>query len=200
MCLHASWMKAENCTRCNPPKKAITTFEVVKEEKIAPHVSTIPPIYIPQVKRPLPEVGTSCVGCGTGVNPAFCYQGSVLDAPQFSTLLKKEVAPILGEMRSFLTHAQAHGPQVADRAYVLGGEVKESKKRISFRRRRKGLLCDLCASCITMIDDHGVKVPLVITDAKGDYKDLHAGTLERTFARPKGFNTRVTQGRRGRRI
>lgn len=198
MCIHASWMQAENCTRCNLPR---TGFKVehlgIERTKQPKRTSTLPSRFIPRAISPLPPLPLHhCVACQEAVNPGFCYRGSVLSDLIHSTLLTSSTTPVLGVVRVELLGL--------GRDVVIGGHTIEGKKQIAYRKRTKGLICTRCAGCITQVSDgKGGSVPLVETDPLGGYLGETARGAEtefKPFRRGPAFNTRVTQGRRGKRV
>lgn len=203
MCLHATWLPEAQCTRCTPPRR-IKVEVIRRESPLPPRTSTLKSTYIPQVNRPLPEVaGVHCVGCDrTILNPGMCRTGSVLTDPVFSTILKKVTLPVIVGSGSVTSHVPPATRYTFD---IHGMHTSLREKKVSFRMRRKGTLCETCSSCIVMVPlANGDREPLVITDPSPSYHDLNKGSLEVGFdSRPprrKILNTRTTQGRRGRRV
>lgn len=197
MCIHASWMKKEQCTRCNLPRTGFKVEHVgIERQPHVKRVSTLPSRFIPRPTDALPKPIHACVGCGEEVNPGFCYRGSVLSDLIHSTLLTSSTTPVLGVMR---VEVLGMGRDV-----VIGGHTIQGKKQIAFRKRTKGLLCQRCAGCITRVPDgRGNSVPLVDTEPVAGYLAETARGAEtdmRSFRRGPAFNTRVTQGRKGKRV
>lgn len=197
MCIHASWMNKEQCTRCNLPR---TGFKVehlgIEKERRTKRVSTLPSRFIPKAPTSPPLPIHACVACSEEVNPGFCYKGSVLSDLIHSTLLTSSTSPVLGTVRIEVLGT--------GRDVVIGGHTISGRKQIAFRKRTKGLLCQRCASCITRVSDgKGGTVPLVETEPVAGYLAETARGAEtdlKRFHRGPAFNTRVTQGRRGRRV
>lgn len=152
------------------------SFRVKKVIKL-PHVGDIVPL---------------CVGCATPVNPGFCYTGSVLAGIVFKTISSFERTPI----------EVVHNYPDPFLHVVGGGELIESIKRIGFYKRKKGFLCDSCASNYHTIEDkRGNKHELVKVDERPGFvkESSHTGELK-SFRKGPAFNTRYTQGKRGRRV
>lgn len=198
MCLHASWMTPETCTRCNPPRTGfkVHTLGLEKAQTKVKRVSTLPSTFIPRKSGDPVKPLHACVGCGQEVNPGFCYKGSVLSDLQHSTLLTSSTTPVLGVIR-------IESPGVM-KDVVIGGHTIDGTKRISYRKRTKGLLCTGCAANYTRVSDgKGGTVPIVETDPLGGYLGETARGAEMEFKPLKkgpAFNTRYTQGRRGKRV
>lgn len=198
MCIHASWMQAEQCTRCNlkPTGFAITHLGIERNPRVK-RISTLPVKFQPRTTSspPLPPMH-KCVGCGKEVNPGFTYRGSVLSDLIHSTLITSSTTPILGVVR-----VEALG---VGRDVVIGGHTIQGKRQIAFRKRTKGFICDGCACNTTRVSDgKGNTVPIVETEAVGGYLGETARGAEtdlKVFSRRPAFNTRVTQGRRGKRV
>jgi hypothetical protein len=107
---------------------------------------------------PKPATPAVCVGCGSSVKPGFCYTGSVIDGLGFTSVTGHETTPILGVMETY------------EKSYVIGGEDIETVKRVSFFKRKKGFICDRCASNYgTVSDSTGRKHEIVKTDSKPGY-------------------------------
>jgi hypothetical protein len=85
-----------------------------------------------------------------------------------------------------------------------GGEIVQEEKKIGFYKRIKGLICETCAGNYNTIEDkRGVKHPLVITNERPGYIGSTARGAEearRGGSKRIPFNTRYTQGRRGKRV
>lgn len=113
-----------------------------------------------------------------------------------STLLTSSTTPVLGVM-------QIEVPGYV-KDVVIGGHTIQGKKQIAYRKRTKGLLCQRCAACITRVSDgKGGSVPIVETEPVAGYlaeTARGADTDMKVFRRGPAFNTRVTQGRRGKRV
>lgn len=197
MCIHASWMNSDQCTRCNLPKTGFKVEHVgVERSSRVKRQSTIPARFMPRSATSPPLPIHRCVGCHKEVNPGFCYRGSVLSDLIHSTLITSSTTPVLGVVR-----VEAFG---VGRDVVIGGHTIQGKRQIAFRKRTKGLICDGCASNTTRVSDgKGNTVPIVETQAVGGYLGETARGAEtdlRHFRRGPAFNTRVTQGRRGKRV
>lgn len=197
MCIHASWMKVEQCSRCNLPRTGFKVEHVgVERSSRVKRVSTLPARFIPKAPDATPPPIHACVACKEEVNPGFCYRGSVLSDLIHSTLLTSSTSPVLGVCR---IEVMGLGRDV-----VIGGYTIEGKKQIAFRKRTKGLLCQRCAGCNTRVaDGKGGYVSLVETEPVAGFLSETARGAEadmRKFRRGPAFNTRVTQGRRGKRV
>lgn len=197
MCLHATWMTPSTCSRCNPPKTGFKIHTLgIERVKVVKRVSTIPHTFIPHKPDAPPLPIHACVGCRREVNPGFCYKGSVLGDLQYSTLLTSSTTPVLGTIR-------IESPGVM-KDVVIGGHTIAGKKQIAFRKRVKGLICTSCAGNYTRVSDgKGGSVPVVETDPLGGYLGETARGAEtefKPFRRGPAFNTRFTQGRRGKRV
>lgn len=215
MCIHASWLTSDLCTRCNLRPQPPSPKYIEKGSPKVKRVSLLPSRVIGRIEGPQPQVGTRCVGCRKLVNPAFSYTGSVLSDLIHSTLKGSDTTPILGTVA-----IQVFTPPPSMREVVVGGATIETSRRIAFRRREKGYICDGCASNITTVEGKdGERIPVVITDPKGNFNDTLGGSqvtrqqVDRecasvesespapSFRRSKpAFNTRVTQGRKGKRV
>lgn len=134
-----------------------------------------------------------CVGCYAPVIPGFCYAGSVIAG--VITIERETTTPVVGVMR------------VLEETILLGGEL--TTKRIQVMKRNKGYLCDTCASNYSTIErvkrDGSIEIhPVVKTDPLSpsvvSASPLYTGDELRSYKRGKAFNTRTTQGRRGRRV
>jgi len=146
----------------------------------------IPPRIIQGPKR---EVEATCCGCGRDVKPGSCYTGSVLGGINFTTRIISERTPVTCVV-------EMHGQP----AHVVGGDYTETPQKTGFFTRRRGYICDTCAAEYRCYEDRaGRKHPLVLTDPRPGYlgESLRDEPEKRSF---KGFNTRTTQGRRGRRV
>lgn len=198
MCIHASWMTQAQCTRCNLPKIGFKVEHVGIERSLnkIKRVSTLPSRFIPKPPDAQPQPLHTCIACSEEVNPGFCYRGSVLSDLIHSTLLTSSTSPVLGTVRVEVLNI--------GRDVVIGGHTIEGRKQIAFRKRTKGLLCQRCASCITRVSDgKGGTIPIVETDPVAGYLSETARGAEIEFKplrRGAAFNTRFTQGRRGRRV
>lgn len=197
MCIHASWMPAHQCTRCNLPKTGFSITHIgVEHNRQVKRVSTLPSRFIQAAPEDKPKPIHACIACSQEVNPGFCYRGSVLSDLIHSTLLTSSTTPVLGVVR---VEVLGMGRDV-----VIGGHTIEGRKQIAFRKRTKGLLCQRCASCITRVPDgKGNTVPIVETDPVAGYLAETARGAETDLTRWRrgpAFNTRVTQGRRGKRV
>lgn len=197
MCIHASWMTSENCTRCNLPKTGfkIEHLGIERGSKVK-RVSTLPTRFIPRPSSSPPLPLHFCIACRNEVNPGFCYRGSILSDLVHSTLLTSSTSPIIGVVR---VEVFGNGRDV-----VIGGHEIKGRKSIAFRKRMKGLICDKCASStVTVEDGKGGRIPLIETEALGGYLGETARGAEmdqKPFKKGPAFNTRFTQGRRGRRV
>lgn len=197
MCIHASWMKADQCTRCNLPRTGFKVEHIgIQRESRVKRTSTLPSRFIPRPADATPTPIHACVACKEEVNPGFCYRGSVLSDLIHSTLLTSSTSPVLG-----VCSIEVMG---LGRDVVIGGHTIEGKKQIAFRKRTKGLICQRCAGCITRVSDgRGGYVSLVETEPVAGYLAETARGAEtdlKKFRRGPAFNTRVTQGRRGKRV
>lgn len=203
MCLHATWLDSTVCTRCNLKPQTNLTSLGIERSTFVRRESTLPSRFTPLVSRPQPEVGSRCVGCGSLVNPGFCYKGSVLSDLIHTSLRSSQTSPILGTMSISLSI-----PPPTSREVVVGGHEMTQVKRIAFRKRTRGLICDTCASCTSTVevkhkDGSWEKVPVVVTDVRGGYigeTSRHTEDIGSSPRKSRGFNTRFTQGRRGRRV
>jgi hypothetical protein len=94
------------------------------------------------IKRegPQPQTQTRCIGCGTHLSAGMHYTGSVIEGTSFKSQETVKHLPVLGIM------------ECMDKSYVLGGQEYTETKRIPFMRRKKGPLCDGCASSIETIE------------------------------------------------
>lgn len=216
MCIHATWLKESLCTRCNlKPQLTSTSLGILKGETVKRRISLLPKVVKRQVLNPQPEVATRCVGCQNVVNPAFCYRGSVLSDLIHTMHSSSQTTPVLGVMRTTVGHASTKGN--VETSKVLGGETITSSKPIAFRKRTKGLICPSCAACISTVEHTGKdgvveRIPVVQTDERGGYIGETARGSEEAIPRFQGdagpshfrrgpaFNTRVTQGRTGKRV
>lgn len=201
MCLHAFQLPPDQCSLCSPrrrPSNAVN-LGVERQPPQPKHLSMIPARFH-KVEGPQRQVDSRCVGCGGPVNPAFSYSGSVLSDLIHTAMKTSSTTPVVGTMQTY-GHATAKGDVVITR--VLGGHTVEGVRKIAFRKRTKGLICDSCAACTLTVDNNGEKVPLVITEARGGFLGETARGAESSplkFRRGPAFNTRVTQGRRGKRV
>lgn len=204
MCIHASWMDSKVCTRCNLPRTGFSVQHIgVEHNRQVKRVSTLPSRFIPKAPDEAPKPTHACVACGEEVNPGFCYRGSVLSDLIHSTLLTSSTTPVLGVMS---LEVPGYKKDV-----VIGGHTIEGRKQIAFRKRTKGLLCQRCASCISRvpagkpdpITGKVETVPIVDTEPVAGYLAETARGAETDLTkwrRGPAFNTRVTQGRRGKRV
>lgn len=120
--------------------------------------SLIPSIPTPKLYGPNRDGQVLCVGCQKSLHPGLCYTGTVLDGMAHSTIKGKENLPILGIMETF------------DKTYVLGGEQINTSKKVSFFKRKRGYICDDCASNYHgIIDSSGTFHPTVKTDPRPGY-------------------------------
>jgi hypothetical protein len=214
MCIHASWLNEALCTRCHLKPQPPTSLGVERSRE-ARHVSTLPKRVIKVA--PQPQVATRCIGCGNTVTPAFCYTGSVLSDLIHTMHKSSHTLPVLGVLTQVVGHASLKGN--VEQHKVLGGQTIESSKPIAFRKRTKGLICTTCAACISTVEGKdGERIPLVITDPLGGYLGETARGSNEAIVRYEGdtrgdtpgssfrprhgaaFNTRFTQGRRGKRV
>lgn len=205
MCLHAFQVPPDQCSLCSPRRRPSNSVSLGVERKPpeSKHLSMIPARFH-KTEGPQRQVDARCVGCGGPVNPAFCYSGSVLSDLIHTALKTSSTTPVLGvvEIETY-QHATAKGDMPLIRTRVLGGHTVEGVRKIAFRKRTKGLICDSCAACTLTVDNNGEKVPLVMTDARGGFLGETARGSEAVltkFRRGPAFNTRFTQGRRGKRV
>ena len=85
---------------------------------------------------------SSCVGCRVEVSPTLSRRGSVAVGIAFATVTT--------------------GYELVRRHPA---EYAEIRKNVAFVERKKGLLCDTCASNYhTFVDHKGISHPIVITD------------------------------------
>lgn len=113
-------------------------------------------------KTATPDITPKCVGCGVDVD-GFCYTGSIIDGLGFTTIHTTEKLNLTPAVQRMVI-------QTFDKTTILGGDESEVTKRISYFKRRKGLLCHNCASNYgTVTDNHGNKHEIVKTDSKQSY-------------------------------
>lgn len=133
-----------------------------------------------------------CVGCKGPVSPGFCHTGTVIAG--LIAINVESTTPVLGVM------------MVIDEIILLGGEL--TTKRISVMKRNRGFICEKCASNYSTVErikkDGSIEShPVVKTDPlPGVIRTTLQGVEDRRSpSRPRAaFNTRYTQGRRGKRV
>lgn len=109
--------------------------------------STIPMVKITAVTAK-PAVDCHCIKCGKTINPGMSYTGSVLTGLSFYT---------------------RETPGVNYSSHVELGHTRN----VAFFTRKKGPLCDSCASDYhTVVDFAGRKHPIVMTDARPGFIGL----------------------------
>lgn len=133
-----------------------------------------------------------CVGCNVPVTPGMVHTGSVIAG--IITLEQETTTPVVGFM------------MVIEEIIILGGE--QVTKRIQVMKRIKGFICESCASNYSTVKrvrrDGSIEYhPVVKTDPlPGVIRTTLAGVEEPAGPRRSrpAFNTRYTQGRKGKRI
>lgn len=138
-----------------------------------------------------------CVGCSSPVRVGMCYTGSVIAGMGFHTVNTTERAPITAVIETFTEHHSSPA-DFPDNNYVIGGESLDVSRKITYFKREKGYICDSCAANYHTVEDKsGRRHQIVMTDARPEWKTVPD---ERDgFRSNKGFNTRFTQGKLGKR-
>lgn len=141
-----------------------------KKEKSVDTTGGLRSRYIPQL-GPKPLTSDRCVGCGVNVTPGKVRTGSVLGNLQHFSIKGVNVVPIEGEIEFIGTRHR----------FVYRVDQVETVKKVAFRKREKGYICDKCASnCHTLQDPRtGERHLLVKTDPPpGFYGQVIGGTGE----------------------
>lgn len=152
-------------------------------------------------KRPvkLPSNQTLCVGCKAPVTPGMCYTGSIIAGLMDITREVTSTSPILGIIE--IRHPQ--------HTYIIGGDEVTSTQTIKVMKRNRGFICDVCAADYRTVDrvrrDGSVEShPVVKTDPLPGTIGTTALGSDMGDNQPRrfrpAFNTRVTQGQKGRRV
>lgn len=113
-----------------------------------------------------------CVSCGEEVEMLH-YTGSILGGLMFRTIEKNERLPLVVEH---------HYPDPF--MVVSGGELVQTERKIGFRKRIKGALCNRCAGLTTILEytnkkGEVTKHPLIQTDPTGRWNDSILPPAER---------------------
>lgn len=111
-----------------------------------------------------------CVCCGAEVRPGFVYTGSVISGISFRTIKSHSYTDILGVIEC---PPDVDRPQF--RTKVIGGDLIETTRNVSFFKREKGWLCDKCAGSNRYVKDRAGNLhPLVKVDPRPGFIDQTA--------------------------
>lgn len=138
------------------PSKDVKVMESPRiKEKTVDSTGGLRSRWIPS-PLPKPLTHDRCIGCGVNVIPGTVRTGSVLGNLQHFSVKGIDVIPIEGEIE-FLGFKHR---------FVYRTDEVEIVKRVAFRKREKGLLCDKCSSnCRVVVDPKsGERHMMVKTD------------------------------------
>lgn len=147
---------------------------------------------IPSRRYPVKKVDSGhvlCIGCEKDLTSGFNYTGSMITGLKFNTIQGIERAPI--KLTGSIT-----GPDNHTYPIMVGGDLIQTERRISYFARKKGPLCDSCSSLCakTITDKGGNKHQVVMVDARpgfiGSLKDDGGNQPKRSY---RTLNTTITR-------